>query len=198
MADLLPSMLLGCRFWSCNMYSRKSVTDFIWGSLKSTWLLWHHYCKNHPLCLTDWSGWDSMRSLNMCCHTLREALLLDSWGSRCQAWRLRFDRFLWRMWLNGWVNRLGRHNGIWLYMATRSQAWSHPGGLVIWSNLLLNLVANRSSWGCCHQEQINWKTSGKRDHSVPVVWPRMDSLFAITCSRPGMCLARVTCFRICL
>ena len=65
-------------------------------------------CKNGPLCLIDRSGWSSLRSLNSCCHCLREALLLDCCGSRSQACRFRFDRFLCRVWLNGWDTRLGR------------------------------------------------------------------------------------------
>ena len=65
-------------------------------------------CKNGPLCLVDRSGWSSLRSLNSCCHCLRETLLLDCSGSRSQAWRLRLGRFLWGIWLKGRVRRLGR------------------------------------------------------------------------------------------
>ena len=62
-------------------------------------------------------------------------------------------------------------------------------------NLLLNLMANRSIWGRCHLLHIVWKTSGRRDHSVWMVWPSLDSLSATTFSWPGICLAlRVTCF----
>ena len=131
--------LLGCNFLSWKKYRRKSAMDFTGGALKSTWLLWHH-CKNGPLCLIDWSNWSSLRSLNLCCHHLREALVLDICGSRSQAWRFRFDRFLWRIWLNGWVNRLGRlgrHNGIWLDMATRSH------NKACWASL------EQSGWFCC-------------------------------------------------
>ena len=53
-------------------------------------------------------------------------------------------------------------------------------------NLLLNLVANRSIFGQCHLLQIVWKTSGRRDHSVWMVWLSLDSLSAITFTRPGM------------
>ena len=45
-------------------------------------------------------------------------------------------------------------------------------------NLLLNLVANRTIWGWCHLLHIVWKTSGKRDHSVQMVWPSLDSFSA--------------------
>ena len=58
-------------------------------------------------------------------------------------------------------------------------------------NLLLNLVANRSSWVRCHLLYIAWKTSWRRDHSVWVVW-----LAWIACLRPhsaSLCWAsRVT------
>ena len=36
MADLYPSMVLGCNFLSSKRYIRKSATDFIGGALKST------------------------------------------------------------------------------------------------------------------------------------------------------------------
>ena len=54
-------------------------------------------------------------------------------------------------------------------------------------NLLLNLVANKSILGRCHLLDIEWKASGRRNHSVWVVWPSLDSLTATTFSRPGMC-----------
>ena len=60
-------------------------------------------------------------------------------------------------------------------------------------NLLLNLVANKSILGRCHLLHIEWKTSGRRNHSVWVVWPSLDSLSATTSSRPGMCRA---CFLV--
>ena len=56
-------------------------------------------------------------------------------------------------------------------------------------NLLLNLVANKSILGWCHLLDIEWKASGRRNHSVWVVWPSLDSLAATTFSRPGMCWA---------
>ena len=60
-------------------------------------------------------------------------------------------------------------------------------------NLLLNLMAKRSIFGQCHLLHIVWKTSGRRDRSVWMVWPSLDSLFATTFSQPGMCRAlRVT------
>ena len=52
-------------------------------------------------------------------------------------------------------------------------------------NLLLNLVANKSILGgatCCI-------LSGRRNHSVWMVWPSLDSLSATTFSRPGTCRA---------
>ena len=62
-------------------------------------------------------------------------------------------------------------------------------------NLLLNLMAKRSNLGRCHLLHIIWKTSGRRDHSVWMVWPSLDSLSANKFSRPGMCRAfRVTSF----
>ena len=43
--------------------------------------------------------------------------------------------------------------------------------------------------GRCHLLHIEWKASGRRNHSVCVVWPSLDSLSATTFSRPGMCRA---------
>ena len=64
-------------------------------------------------------------------------------------------------------------------------------------NLLLNLVAKRSIFGRCHLLHIVWKTSGRRDHSVWMVRPNLDSLSATTFSWPGMCRAlRVTSFLV--
>ena len=45
---------------------------------------------------------------------------------------------------------------------------------------LLNLVANKSILGRCHLLHIEWKTSGRRNHSVWMVWPSLDSLSATT------------------
>ena len=56
-------------------------------------------------------------------------------------------------------------------------------------NLLLNLMANKSILGRCHLQHIEWKTSGRRNHSVWVVWPSLDSLSATTFSWPGICRA---------
>ena len=56
-------------------------------------------------------------------------------------------------------------------------------------NLLLNLVANKSILGRCHPLHIEWKTSGRRNHSVWMVWPSLDSLSATTFSWPGTCRA---------
>ena len=56
-------------------------------------------------------------------------------------------------------------------------------------NLLLNLMAIKSILGRCHLLHTEWKTSGRRNHSVWMVWPSLDSLSAITFSRPGMCRA---------
>ena len=56
-------------------------------------------------------------------------------------------------------------------------------------NLLLNLMAIRSILGRCHLLHIEWKTSGRRNHSVWMVWPSLDSLSATTFSRPGICRA---------
>ena len=56
-------------------------------------------------------------------------------------------------------------------------------------NLLLNLMAIKSIWGWCHLLHIEWKTSGRRNHSVWMVWPSLDSLSATMFSRPGMCWA---------
>ena len=51
-------------------------------------------------------------------------------------------------------------------------------------NLLLNLVANK-----CSMLHMEWKTSGRRNHFVWMVWPSLGSLSATTFSRPGMCRA---------
>ena len=56
-------------------------------------------------------------------------------------------------------------------------------------NLLLNLVAKRSILGQCHLLHIEWKTSGRRNHSVWMVRPNLESLSSTTFSRPGMCRA---------
>ena len=56
-------------------------------------------------------------------------------------------------------------------------------------NLLLNLMANKSILSRCHLLDIERKTSGRRDHSVWMVWPSLDSLSATTFRRPGMCRA---------
>ena len=54
-------------------------------------------------------------------------------------------------------------------------------------NLLLNLMANKSILGRCHLLHIEWKTSGRRNPSVWIDWPSLDSLSATMLSRPGMC-----------
>ena len=56
-------------------------------------------------------------------------------------------------------------------------------------NLLLNLVANKSILDWCYLLHIEWKTSGRRDHSVWMVWPSLDSLSVTTFSQPGKCRA---------
>ena len=56
-------------------------------------------------------------------------------------------------------------------------------------NLLLNLVAKKSILGWCHMRHIEWKTSGRRNHSVWMVWPSLDSLSATMLSQPGTCRA---------
>ena len=215
---------------SCPYKVHKEVSNWLYrGTLRSTWLVTHHL--QWSTCLIDGSGWSLLRSLNSCCHRLSEAVLLECWGSR-------FVRFLWGIWLNGCVNRLGRLgrlSGIWLDMATGSQnqgmmghpgairmiilygescnmtalpnmadnekvyaSWSYHGKLSAFTavtrgsgtgdtnkgNLLLNLMANRSSWGRCHLLHIAWKTSWRRDHSDWVVWSSLDSLSATILSQP--------------
>ena len=97
--------------------------------------------------------------------------------------------------------QVGRHMG----PDFPTTGWVHPlpkpggsgTGDTNCGSLLLNLVANKSTWGWCHREHIAWNTSGWRDHSVWMVWPSLDSLSAITFSRPGMWSAlRVTCFLV--
>ena len=56
-------------------------------------------------------------------------------------------------------------------------------------NLLLKLEANKSILGRCHLLHMEWKTSGRRNHSVWMVWPSLGSLSATTFSQPGMCRA---------
>ena len=56
-------------------------------------------------------------------------------------------------------------------------------------NLLLNFEANKSILGRCHLLHIEWKISGRRNHSVWMVWPSLDSLSATTLSWPGTCRA---------
>ena len=72
--------------------------------------------------------------------------------------------------------------------ATIAQAMESDTGDMNLSNLL-NLLANRSILGLCHLVHVEWKTSGRRDHSVWMIWPNQDSLSASTFNRPGMCLA---------
>ena len=76
MADQYPSIVLGWNFFSWKRYRRKSATSFT-GS---------------PLCLIGFSSRESLRSLNSFRHPFRESL--NCRGSRSQAWRLRFTRFL--------------------------------------------------------------------------------------------------------
>ena len=81
--------------------------------------------------------------------------------------------------------------------ASTAHAWGSGTGDTNCGSLLLNLVANRSTCGWCHREHIALNTSGWRDHSVWMVWPSLDSLSAITFSRPGIWRAlRVTCFLV--
>ena len=53
---------------------------------------------------------------------------------------------------------------------------SSSTGDITRGNLLLNLVANRSICGQFNLLHIDWKTSVRRDHSVWIVWPSLDSL----------------------
>ena len=70
--------------------------------------------------------------------------------------------------------------------ASTAHAWESGTGDTNCGSLLLNLVANTSICGWCYREHIALNTSGWRDHSVWMVWPSLDSLSAITFSRPGM------------
>ena len=45
MADLYPSMVLGCKFLTSKRYNRKSATDFKGGDLTFTLLQTHHFVK---------------------------------------------------------------------------------------------------------------------------------------------------------
>ena len=81
--------------------------------------------------------------------------------------------------------------------ASTDQARGSSTGDTNRGSLLLNLMGNNSIWGWCHLLHIDWKTSGRRDHSVWMVWPSLDSLSTTTISWPGMCRAlRVTCFLV--
>ena len=81
--------------------------------------------------------------------------------------------------------------------ASTAHAWESGTSDTNCGSLLLNLVANRSTCGWCHREYIALNTSGWSDHSVWMVWPSLDSLSAITFSRPGMwCALRITCFLV--
>ena len=55
-------------------------------------------------------------------------------------------------------------------------------------NLLLNLMANKSILGWCHLLHIEWKTSGRRNHSV---WSGWSGLARIACLLP--CSAGLEC-----
>ena len=48
------------------------------------------------------------------------------------------------------------------------------------ANLLLNLMASKTILGRCHLLHIEWKTSGRGDHSVWMVWSSLDSLSVTT------------------
>ena len=81
MGDLWPSMVLGCSFLSWQRCRRKSVVDFIggWGGGRPE----VHLITVAPLCengpLPHRLIWlRLLRSLNSCCHCLKESLLLDS------------------------------------------------------------------------------------------------------------------------
>ena len=104
-------------------------------------------CKNGPLCLIDRSGWSSLRSLNLCCHCLREALLLDCCGLRSQAWRFRFDRYLCRVWLNGWVTILdlfaSRNKWLWRTLGEGTILFEWFG--LVW---IACLLSHSSGLGC--------------------------------------------------
>ena len=49
MADLEPSMVMGCNFLSWNRYIRESATDFTGGVPRSPPDEWYITCKNGPL-----------------------------------------------------------------------------------------------------------------------------------------------------
>ena len=63
-------------------------------------------------------------------------------------------------------------------------------------NLLLNLMAIKSILGRCHLLHIAWKTSGRRNHSVWMVWPCLDSLSATSSAGLECVGLRVTCFLV--
>ena len=63
-------------------------------------------------------------------------------------------------------------------------------------NLLLNLMAYKSILGRCHLLHIDLKTSGRRDHSVWIVWPSLDSFSATTLASLECVGLLVTCFLV--
>ena len=73
---------------------------YMWCPKYTWWMIHHLVKKNHLPHRLIWLT-PPLRSLNSCCHCLRQVLLLYCWGSRSPAWGLRFVRFLWGIWSNG-------------------------------------------------------------------------------------------------
>ena len=102
---------------------QKKVCNLIHRGWPEVHLVWFTpFDTKGPLWFINGSGWESLRSLNSCCHFFREPLFLNGRGSRSQACRFRLVRFLWRGPLKGCVTRSfcrGSLKGIWTERLTR-------------------------------------------------------------------------------
>ena len=115
--------------------------------------------KNGPLWRIDSSGWASLRSLNSCCHLLRETCLLNGCGSRSQACRFRLWRSLCGHWLNGcvinsplWEVQRESELTCWLGPKTRA-CWAIPAQSV-WVD---NIRGPRVWWSPCPRNATRGK-----------------------------------------
>ena len=122
-------MVLGCSFLYWNRYIRKSATDFTVGALKSTWLVTHQFVKMvHFASKTDLV--DPLWGASILAATASEnpcSLIPEALGAKHGDFR-----FLWGIWLKGWIYRLGRTgrlSGIWLDMSLGPKTkvcWASP------------------------------------------------------------------------
>ena len=99
------------------------------------------------------------------CHCFRKALLFEWCGSRSHAWRFRFVRFLWGIWLKavltGWARRPG--------LVVSDSTWSlGPKTKACWATL------EQSEWFFCMGSPATspplcprWLLMGRHMHPEP-------------------------------